>query len=126
MEIYLAPVVQTLDSAIHQAPVVQTLDSAIQRLNNRGLVVSAIFILNNWGYDNYFKLCTNFFCLPSDGISKFIICNKLFYFRTLQLRRVIRRLKLQDFPPGGTLFACWDHEFKNCLIRFIMICCYGD
>ena len=64
MEIYLAPVVQTLDSAIHQAPVVQTLDSAIQRLNNRGLVVSAIFILNNWGYDNYFKLCTNFF-LPA-------------------------------------------------------------
>ena len=30
--IYLARVVQMLDSAIHQAPVVQTLDSAIHRI----------------------------------------------------------------------------------------------
>ena len=29
----LAPVVQTLDSAIHQAPVVQKLDNAIQRIS---------------------------------------------------------------------------------------------
>ena len=34
MEIYLAPVVQTLDSAIHQAPAVQTLDSAIHRIDH--------------------------------------------------------------------------------------------
>ena len=34
MEIYLALVVQTLDSAIHQAPVVQTLDSAINRIKH--------------------------------------------------------------------------------------------
>ena len=86
-------------------------------------MVSAIFLLINWGQNN--NIISNsapiFFCLPSDRISKFLICYNLLYFRTLQLRRVIRRLKLQDLPPGGTLFACWDHEFKNCLIRFIMI-----
>ena len=34
MEIYLAPVVQTLDSAIHQAPAVQMLDSVIHRIDH--------------------------------------------------------------------------------------------
>lgn len=86
------------------------------------LVVCAICLLNHWSH-NISNFAPTFFCLPSDGISKFVICYN--FFRTLQLRRAIRRLKLQDFPPGGTLFACWDHEFKNCLIRFITICCYS-
>ena len=56
--IYLAAIVQTLESAIHRIkiypmdsaigfPITYPLDSAIQRLNNRGLVDNTIQHLNN-------------------------------------------------------------------------------
>ena len=64
----LAPVVQTLGTAIHQAPVVQKLDSAIHQINRypadkyletnfvtHWIVIypsdSDIYLLNNWGLE---------------------------------------------------------------------------
>ena len=47
MAAMLAPVVQKMDSAIHQATVVQTLDSTIHWIEIYPLD-SAILLLNNW------------------------------------------------------------------------------
>ena len=63
IEIYLVPVVQTLDSAIQWIVqsvflilirwiVIYPVDSTIQRLNNRGLMGSVIHPLNSWGQND--------------------------------------------------------------------------
>ena len=43
-----APVIQTLDSTIHQAPVVQKMDSAIQQINIRDTNCTIHWITTQW------------------------------------------------------------------------------
>ena len=82
--IYLALVVQTLDSAIHRIKiqwitqlvsqilirwiVIYPVDSAIQRLNDRSLADSAIQLLNNQGENLSFSL------LISPYLAKYMVC----------------------------------------------------
>ena len=63
LAIYLAPVVQNVDSVIHRIdryPVIYPMDSTIQRLNNPGQVDSAIQCLNTWGQGPFLESPGNF------------------------------------------------------------------